>query len=458
MARFEPAALPELLPVFYRRLFPHGAYGRWLGYGGVVKNYFQLREFSFTLRDDVYLRFQSFGSPQELERELQRINPYKIDIGAVYSHRPNQHNTVHPGAFQPQEKELVFDIDMTDYDDVRTCCSSAEICSKCWTLMTIAVRVIDRALVEDLGVRHRLWVYSGRRGVHCWVCDDAVRKWSPALRAAAVEYLTLVKGGAETVKKVNLSESIHPFIRRSVSVVEKYFEAYALVGQDILGSPERWEKVLALVPEDILPRAAPPCRSALCRGRREGPCGGVGSAVSAISLDHRPQHRESLRSDFPKKRDSVQRWELLKGRMERTRRVTGSTKSTPCHADWEIMLQYCFPRLDINVSKGVGHLLKSPFSVHPKTGRISVPLDLQRLDQFDPFAVPTISSLCHELDTAGDDGEQEDGGETEPKRRARDYKKTSLAPYVRVFEQFVEEMERARRGERLRRSDLQGDF
>lgn len=51
-------------------------------------------------------------------------------------------------------------------------------------------------LAEDLGMKHRLWVYSGRRGVHCWVCDDAVRKWSPALRAAAVEYLTLVKVGA----------------------------------------------------------------------------------------------------------------------------------------------------------------------------------------------------------------------------------------------------------------------
>lgn len=35
-------------------------------------------------------------------------------------------------------------------------------------------------------------------------------------------------------------------------MVEKYFKAYALVGQDILGSPESWDKVLALVPDDIL--------------------------------------------------------------------------------------------------------------------------------------------------------------------------------------------------------------
>merc|ERR1711920_331417 len=69
----------------------------------------------------------------------------------------------------------------------------------------------------------------------------------------------------------------------------------------------------------------------------------------------------------------------------------------------DIVIQYTYPRLDINVSKQMNHLLKSPFVVHPKTGRVCVPIDTAReeLDKFNPLEVPTIGRLVEELNTSG---------------------------------------------------------
>jgi DNA primase catalytic subunit len=113
-----------LLRTFYNRFFPYKLYYQWLNYeiAQSTKN-FTHREFSFTLASDTYLRYNSFGDVEEFRKELERLQPVKIDIGAVYNAKPKDKKTINAKTFQPVEKELVFDIDMTDYDEIRTCCS-----------------------------------------------------------------------------------------------------------------------------------------------------------------------------------------------------------------------------------------------------------------------------------------------------------------------------------------------
>jgi DNA primase small subunit len=93
---------------------------------------------------------------------------------------------------------------MTDYDSIRTCCSDASVCKRCWAFITAAVRVLDNAIREQFGYKYLLWVYSGRRGIHCWVSDREAMELTDEQRRAMVGWLTVVQGGKDMKKKVNV--------------------------------------------------------------------------------------------------------------------------------------------------------------------------------------------------------------------------------------------------------------
>jgi DNA primase small subunit len=86
----------------------------------------------------------------------------------------------------------------------------------------MAIKVVDAALRDDYGFRHILWVYSGRRGAHAWVCDKRARDMDDQKRRAIAGYLELLKGGDRGGKKVNVRRPLHPHL-------EYVFNAQTLV-------------------------------------------------------------------------------------------------------------------------------------------------------------------------------------------------------------------------------------
>lgn len=115
----------EHLPIsnYYKDIFPAETLFKWLfkeSYGKTAE--ISRREFSFTLPGGIYTRFLSFNNVDDFVLKLQTLAPVKIDVGAVYNMRPSERKCAGHSQFRPVWKELVFDIDMTDYDDVRNCC------------------------------------------------------------------------------------------------------------------------------------------------------------------------------------------------------------------------------------------------------------------------------------------------------------------------------------------------
>ncbi|CAF1518421.1 unnamed protein product [Rotaria sp. Silwood1] len=375
----ETFVTPWNLAIYYRRIFPSHIYCKWLAYGEpAASSQFAQREFSFTLENDVYRRYLSFSNHIEFEKELIKMCPEKIDIGAVYSAKPKDHKMLSPAQFYPIERELVFDIDMTDYDDVRFCCRGADICSKCWTLMRFAMQIIDRVLHEDFGFEHRLWIYSGRRGVHCWVCDQIARELQSSIRQAIVEHISIVTSGKESSKRVTLYHPLHPSLQRAREIILTEFDGYACLEQDFLGDDQRIERFLRIFRK----------------------------AVYTTLID-------------------------------------------------EIMFEYSYPRLDVNVTKGMNHLLKSPFSIHPKTGRVSIPIHLNSLGYFDPCkegSVPKLNELCQQVEQLPK--QYEDGLNEKISIKQKDYNQTSLKPFIDIFARFVQQSQTNKQNETLDRSDF----
>ena len=186
--------------------------------------------------------------------------------------QPRDKKTLRAGAFNPMLRELVFDIDMNDYDSIRTCCSNAEICKKCWAFIAAAVQVLDSAIRNEFGYEKLLWVYSGRRGIHLWISDKEAMELTDQQRRVLVSWITVIHGGKESSKKINLHyggklppslQSVfslqnfnqyaeHALARHALNYLKTIFVDLILRNQKCFDTEEGYEELLKAVPDSIV--------------------------------------------------------------------------------------------------------------------------------------------------------------------------------------------------------------
>lgn len=225
------------------------------------------------------------------------------------------------------ERELVLDMDLTDPRFRRFCaCASAppeekRVCSECWMLVEGASLLLGH-LLEQLGVapQNMLWVWSGRKGVHCVVND----RW--AMRMQNEE-----------------RERLQQWLERPASL------------------PEWRERVDQLDPT-FLDELIQLCERRVIQRRRQW-------------------HNESFRL-----------W------AQQQTRDTG--RPAPTWNDLTrdtaalLVLQLYWPAVDAGPLRH-NHLYKAPFSVHPETQCVSLPLSLVELqDDALPRHPLTLRALC----------------------------------------------------------------
>ena len=199
---------------------------------------------------------------------------------------------------------------------------------------------------------------------------------------------------------------------RSLDILKAHFQRDILEAQDPWAEPIKAERLLHLLPDKVL--------------------------------------NESLRKkwDAAPGRPSVCKWADIDALAK-----TGASKNLDgkalLEAKQDIVLEYTYPRLDVEVSKKQIHLLKSPFVIHPGTGRVCVPIDTKRLASFDPLKVPTVTELLGEIDVF-DEKAKVDHGDA---KKSQDYEKTSLRPYVEYFRVYVAGLLREEKSGKRNRED-----
>jgi DNA primase small subunit len=359
----DPDPDPDAMGAYWQRWFPaeevHALFA--VAHGASSETEAQPlthREWGVEMRGGGFRRWRECADAVALSAYVRDAGVEKLNVGAVYAQPVGErYDQRRPFQTQPHAREFAIDIDLDDYGGVQK--TDLGGCDRNWPVVALGIAFVRKILQSACGFKHFLLVYSGRRGAHLWVLDRRACAMSRALRASLVAFLQSAApykdGGRRAFGWVRRNANLAPLVLHAV----RFFEARGVRaagergGVGMLDEPQQRETFVAMA----LPSQGVEFRTMV--RTKTGP--------QALELIRQKVQRSGLAADLRNYEDAV--------------------------------LTLLWPRLDAAVSTDMGHMLKAPFSVHPKTGRVAVPVALTT----DPTRWSPVENAPHVAKLRGGD-------------------------------------------------------
>ena len=307
------------------------------------------REFGTEAVDGTFRRWKACSNPSELKKLVAQHGIGKLNMGAVYE-RPVSMRFKLPSteSMKPIGRELIIDVDLTDYSHFAVPKDDLELNDKMFTVVGIAIELLKDVLEQNFGFKDFLAVYSGRRGAHLYVLDQRAFDLAEEARRAIASFFSPPY------------RTFHPSKRLAFRFLVDVWPSSSTFGRNSPFTTRLMEFF-----EDV--------------GLRSSRDGGLGI------LDSKFQREAFLGmcevSFFLSKFDMSMIFaratcglDCYKMIVAAVSRVEDEAKREGAELKiLETVLTYLFPRIDSAVTSGMGHMLKAPYSVHPSTKRVSTP-------------------------------------------------------------------------------------
>lgn len=314
-----------------------------------------------------------------LKKEILQSIPFAIHAGRnvepMFNVLPNLNRRSYGKKVLVRvKKELVFDFDASDMDKIveqpdriRPCQCIKTTCDFCWYIVGSAAIVIQYFLVEEFGYKNILWVFSGNRGIHCWVNDQDALILDTEARESIINGMSKINTDEDIIRMLTSNSKIiqERYGKNLFNLLKKYFIEKIVKKKRMLEN-ELFIEIIMRYIQLYYPIL-------LDKLKQEW----YNTTITSKHTDN--QYETKTLSEI--------RWSIIEKISDtQTTKIQWKCKDYLVLPSPEkfIIFRLLYPQFDKMVTKNIDdHLLKLPFSIHHTTKYFSLPITFDEIIEIE---------------------------------------------------------------------------